>query len=141
MDRDFERFRGGPNEPLQSRIYVTLSPRRNLVLNRNAYEQLGRPAAVRLYYSRDRDAIGIEPTSPRLGDAFPVVANGAAGWRVSAAPFCRHFNISVDTTVRFAAPAFQGSSLLLSLAETISVARPKRRRAKVEKALGTGAGR
>lgn len=128
MDRDFEIFRGGPNEALQSRLYVTLSPTRNIVLNRNAYERLGRPPAVRLYYSRTRDCIGIERATPNFNDVFPVVSNGPSGWRIGAAPFCRHFNISVDTTVKFVMPEFSGDSLLLNLAETISVARPKRRR-------------
>ena len=127
MDRDFERFRGGPNEALQDRLYVTLSPTRNIVLNRNAYERLGRPAAVRLYFSRTRDCIALEVASGNFNDAFPVVANGLSSWRISAAPFCRHFNISVDTTVKFVAPNLEGDTLTLNLAETISVARPKRR--------------
>ncbi len=128
MDRDFEKFIAGPNEALQSRVYVTLSPTRNIVLNRNAYERLGRPGAVRLYYSRTRDCIGVEPASPSFNDSFPVMANGPSGWRISSAPFCRHFNISPETTVKFIAPEFNGTSMLLNLAETISVARPKRRR-------------
>ena len=132
MDRDFERFRGGPNEPLQNRVYVSLTQTRNIMFNRNAYERLGRPPAVRLYYSRNRDTIGIERTSPNFNDAFPVVPNGPTGWRISAAPFCRHYNISPDSTLRFVAPQFQGNSLLLNLADTISVARPKRRRPKAK---------
>lgn len=130
MDRDFERFRGGPNEALQSRVYVTLSPTRNIVLNRNAYERFGRPGAVRFYYSRKRDCIGLERVSPHFNDAFPVVPNGPSGYRISAAPFCRNFNISVEATVKFVTPEFKGDSLLLKLGETISVARPKRRRKK-----------
>jgi len=63
---------------------------------------------VRLYYSRTRDCIGLEAASGNFNDTFPVVANGPSGWRISAAPFCRHFNISVDTTVKFVAPNLDG---------------------------------
>lgn len=130
FDRDFERFHGGPNEARQDRLYITLSPTRNIVINQKVYEQLGKPTSVRFYYSRRRDCIGIEPTSERFNDSFPLMKNGPVGWRISAAPFCRHFNISVETTVKFLNPEVKGRSLLLDLSETISVARPKRRRAK-----------
>jgi hypothetical protein len=128
MERDFERFRGEPNEDRATRLYITLSPTSNIILNRKAYEMLGRPATVHLYYSRERDAIGIEVTSPRFNNAFPVMPNGPTGYRISAAPFCRHFNISVETTSKFIQPEFKGNTLTLKLGETISVARPKRRR-------------
>lgn len=130
MDRDFERFLGGPTEALQNRIYVTLSKTRHILLNRNAYEKFGCPAAVRLYYSRQRDCIGVERSSVNFNEAFPVVKNGPVGYRISAAPFCRHFNISPDVTLKFIAPEFHGDTLLLKLGETVSVARGKRRRQK-----------
>lgn len=133
MDRDFEIFRGGPTQPLQDRLYVTLSPTRNIILNANAYKRLGSPAAVRLYYSRRRDTIGIELAGPDVNDAFPVVPNGR-GWRISAAPFCRHFGITVDTTVKFISPQFTGDSLLLDLTATIAIARKRRTKAELEKA-------
>ena len=130
MDQDFERFQGGPTEALRNRVYVTLSPTRNIVLNRRAYELLGKPPAVRLYYSRQRNAIGLEASSPRFNESFPVVPNGPSGYRISAAPFCRHYNISPDETLKFIAPEINGQSMMLKLRETISVARPKRKRPK-----------
>ena len=128
MEKDFERFQAGPNEALRNRVYVTLSPTRNIVLNRRAYELLGRPQAVRLYYSRERRAIGLEVSSPRFNEAFPVMPNGPSGYRISAAPFCRHFNITPDTTLKFVDPEIVGQTMLLKLHQTISVARPKRTR-------------
>ena len=128
MDKDFERFQGGPNEALRNRVYVTLSPTRNIVLNRRAYELLGRPQAVRLYYSRERAAIGLEVVSPRFNEAFPVVQNGPSGYRISAAPFCRHFNIAPEETLKFITPELNGLTMTLKLSETVSVARPKRSR-------------
>ncbi len=49
-------------------------------------------------------------------------------WRINAAPFCHHFNITPDATLKFVDPAIDGQSMMLKLRETISVARPKRRR-------------
>ena len=125
MERDFERFRGGPNEAASKRVHITISPAKLILLNRNAYEMIGKPEAVYLYFSRERDSIGIEPTSPRFNQAFPVIPSGH-GWRINAAPFCRHFNIHVDTTLKFLDPAITRNSVLLKLSETVSVARRKR---------------
>src|SRR5215831_3946716 len=103
MDRDFEIFRGGANEALSTRLHVTISPAKLILLNRNVYNQMGKPAAVRLAFSRTRDIIAVEPASIRFEDSFPVIVNGA-GWRISAAPFCRHFGIEIDTTTKFIHP-------------------------------------
>jgi len=127
MDRDFERFKGGPNEAASKRIHVTISPQKLILLNRNIYNLLGRPAAVYLSYSRTRDVIAIEPTSPRLPESFPVIQN-IMNWRINAAPFCRHFGIQIDTQLKFVAPEIIHGILHLKLNETISVGGRKRRR-------------
>ncbi len=127
LDRDFERFLGGAGEPASKRVHVTISPQNLILLNRNAFEMFGRPEAVRLSYSRQRDTIAIEPTSPRLNDAFPVIANNH-NWRINAAPFCRHFGIKIDAQTKFLAPVIKRDAMLLKLSETISVARQKRRK-------------
>ena len=127
MERDFEVFRAGPNEARSKRLHVTILKYGIIRMNRNVYYQIGRPAAVRLGYSRERDAIFIEPVSPRFNEAFPVIQDRMA-WRINAAPFCRHFNITPDTTLKFVDPEIVGQTMLLKLHHTISVARPKRRR-------------
>jgi hypothetical protein len=120
MDRQFERFRGGPNEAASKRVHVTISPAHLILLNRNIYHQLGKPAAVYLNYSRKLDIIAIEPASPRLPDSFPVIAN-VCNWRINSAPFCRHFGIKIDTQLKFIRPEIVGNALHLKLRETVSV--------------------
>ena len=127
MDRDFEPFRAGPNEARSLRLHVTISRQRILRINRNVFEKLGRPESVRLSYSRERDAIGIEAASPRLNDAFPLIPE-PAGHRINAAPFCRHFGIDVDTTLKFILPEIEGNALYLKLGEKVSVGGRKRRK-------------
>ena len=135
MDRDFERFRGGPNEAVSKRLHVTISPAKLILLNRNVYHLLGKPAAVYLDFSRTRDIIAIEPASPRLSESFPVLPTGHS-WRINAAPFCRHFGIDIDTTLKFIRPDIDGNALYLKLAETVSVG--GRKRQKRAKAHPTG---
>ncbi len=120
MDREFERFQGGASEAASKRIHVTISPAHLILLNRNIYNHLGKPAAVYLNYSRTRDIIAIEPASPRLPATFPVLQSGH-GWRINAAPFCRHFGINIDTQLKFIHPNIEGTALLLKLSETVSV--------------------
>ena len=110
-------------------MHVTISPAKLILLNRNAYNLLGKPAAVWLNFSRARDVIAIEPTSPRLPDSFPVIQN-PHNWRINAAPFCRHFGISIDTTLKFLRPDFERNAMLLKLGETVSVGGRKRKNLK-----------
>lgn len=127
MDRDFERFCGGPNEAIGNRLHVTISPQKLILLNRNMYNQLGQPEAVYLNYSRTRDIIAVEPASPRLPATFPVIKN-IMNYRINAAPFCRHFGIDIDTQMKFVSPQIIDNILYLKLNEVVSVGGRKRRR-------------
>ena len=129
LDREFERFHGGPNEPASKRVHITISPAKLILLNRNAYEMMGKPAAVYLNFSRQRDIIAIEPASERVHDSFPVIQN-TSNWRINAAPFCRNFNIDIDTQLKFIRPELEGDALMLKLRETVSVGGRKRRKKK-----------
>lgn len=127
LDREFERFQGGANEAASKRVHVTISPQNLILLNRNAYTLFGKPEAVRLSYSRQRDIIAIEPSSPRMNDAFPVIANNH-NWRINAAPFCRHFGIKIDTQTKFLTPEITRDAMLLKLNEVVSVGGRRRRK-------------
>ena len=129
LDREFERFHGGPNEPASKRVHITISPAKLILLNRNAYELMGKPAAVYLNFSRKRDIIALEPASERVHDSFPVIQN-TSNWRINAAPFCRNFNIDIDTQLKFIRPEMEGDALILKLGETVSVGGRKRRKKK-----------
>lgn len=120
MDRDFERFRGGATPPASKRIHVTMSPAGLILINRNMYNAFGKPAAVYLNYSRERDIIAIEHASPRSVESFPVIANNS-NWRINAAPFCRNFGIRIDAQLKFINPDIIGNALYLKFGETIIV--------------------
>ena len=129
QDRDLEKFTGGPNKPAQFRMRVSLNRHGVLSFNKNAYAELGKPAAVYLYFSPTRDLIAVEPVqSINLPAAFPVLEKNFSGYRINAAPFCRHFGIKLDGAIRFIDPEVHNGKLELKLAETISVAQPRRPR-------------
>jgi hypothetical protein len=122
MDRDFEKFLAGPTPPANKRLNVTLNRQNVLILSNNVYQKLGKPEAVCLYYSRARDTIGMVPVSPRMNEALPLKAHAKSGFRINASPFCRHFGIRVDSTIRFVDPEIQGVKMLLKLSHTVGVA-------------------
>ena len=124
LERDYEKFRGGANKPTSERVHVTLSPRGVIAINKKCFAMLGKPPAVYLYYSREKDNIAIEPvSSPLLADAFPVQQKKDTGWIIRASPFCRNFRIRVDSTTKFIDPEVRDGKLILKLSETVSVKR------------------
>jgi len=120
LERDFEKFTGGPVKATRDRMHVTLSPLSVIYLNQNTYRLLGNPAAAALYYSREKDTIAIEPASPRIDENFPLKPM-QNGWRILAGPFVGNFGIRTDRTLRFVHPDIDNGILLLSLRDTVNV--------------------
>jgi hypothetical protein len=128
IDRKFEKFLGGPTLPSQERIYASIANSSRIAFNNNCYRMLGKPPAVYLQFSRSDDTIAIEPVhSHRMPSAFPVKQQGH-GWRINAAPFCRHFGIRIDTTERFISPEIRDGLLQLKLNETVTVRQHRRKK-------------
>jgi hypothetical protein len=128
INSEWEKFQGGPTQATQTRLHATIAPSFKIHLNANLHRQLGKPAAVHLLFNRQRDQIGLEPTSPRLPEAFPVKEHNNV-YYISAAPFCRHFGIKIDATHKFIRPEVSSDGkLILNLSETVLVTRKKRRR-------------
>jgi len=130
IDRDFEKFLGGPTQSTHDRLHITINRENVIGLNDNCYRLLGRPVAANLYFSRKRDIIAIEPlASDRFNTAFPVKKKNSVGWRINAAPFCKHYNIRLDSTERFLNPEISDDGRLhLKLAETITVRQIRRKK-------------
>ena len=129
MDRKFEKFQGGPTQSPLDRIYISISKANVIAFNNNCYRMLGKPPAVYLYFSRADDTIAIEPVhSHRMPAAFPVKEKQKAGWCIHASPFCKHFDIRVDTTERFISPELRDGGLQLKLSETVTVRQQQRKK-------------
>ena len=126
LDREWEKFRGGPTAANAERIRVTLNREGLIYMNAKAYAAFGRPKAVAIYYNREQDAIALEPAYPRFEENFQVV-NRQNGWIVHASPFCVHNRLRIDGTERFIRPEItQEGHMILNLRETVSVMRINR---------------
>lgn len=129
LERDFEKFEGGPVLSSRDRMHVTLSELGVIYMNQNAHRLFGSPQAVSFYYSRERDTIAIEPANPRFEKNFPV-KQCQNGWRILAGPMVGNFNIRTDHTIRFANPEIDESGIMrLSFRDTVNVT-PRRNKKK-----------
>lgn len=128
MDRAYERFVGGPTPSRHDSLRVTIDRQHVITFNANTHRQMGKPEAVVLYFNREIDTIVLQPSSARLNDAFPIRAKGPSESRVNAAPFCRHFGINIDGSLRFIDPAITENGLELNLSRVVSVAKRRKRK-------------
>ena len=132
MDSSYETFLGGSTKPAQDRINVTINWQNVIALNANCYRLMGKPEAVKLAFSRDLQSIAVTPCSPRLGEAFAVLPKNSSGRRINAAPFCRHFRIHIDSTLRFLEPYLDPEGTLhLDLRKVVSVAKVRQKRGRI----------
>ena len=121
LDRKWEKFQGGPARSAADQVRVTINRKGLIYLNTKAYEALGRPKAVVLFYNREDDQIAIQPAYERFVEHFLIVKK-QMGWAVHASTFCRHFRIRIPNTERFLRPDLTNEGqLILNLRETVTV--------------------
>lgn len=133
IDRQCEKFMGGPTVPYKERVHITLDTGGRIFLNQKAHKMMGKPLAVYLYYNRSKDMIILEKTDALTsGNAFVFKDGGYSARILWAGPFCKHFKIRVQGTVKFLDPTTDAlGNLYLKLSETINVSagkRPRRRK-------------
>lgn len=128
LDRQCEKFLGGPTVAFGERVHVTLDSSGTIYLNAKAHKMMGRPQAVYLYFNRQKDTIILEPTQAGgSAAAFTLIDAKNSARRVYANPFCKHFGIKVDGTQRFVEPeADAAGRLFLSLSATVTVSHRRR---------------
>lgn len=99
---------------------MTISFKGLIYFNRSAYDAMGRPAFVTLYYSSKEDTIAIEPAVAETHESFPVKKK-QMGFTIHASTFCRHFRINIPGTKSFVRPTVSAGVLLLNLSATTTV--------------------
>jgi hypothetical protein len=128
IDREWDKFTGGPFVAFGERMYVTLDGRGRLLLNRKAFETIGKPQRVLLYFNRNKDTIGVRPAHDRLAEAFPVRRNSVS-FVVYCGTFLRHYGIRLDSTEKFNRPDLNKYGMLeLNLGHTTTVSGKRRKR-------------
>ncbi len=130
IDRQCEKFMGGPTLSYKERVHVTIDRKGRIFLNAKAHKMMGRPFGVYLYYNRAKDMIILEKTDAITStNAFVFKDTQHSSRTLWAGPFCKHFNIRVPGTVKFLTPSTDAiGNLYLKLSETINVSGPKRLR-------------
>lgn len=102
MKERWTEFEGSPNKMHSRDAHVTLNHRGVLRLNKQAYEALNSPAAVKLLFDEYEMVIGLKAEDIRRVNAFPVKQKDQFHNRIiHAQPFCKHFKIRVERTVLF----------------------------------------
>ncbi|CAN5393374.1 hypothetical protein BH10ACI3_BH10ACI3_17490 [soil metagenome] len=125
MVRNWVIFEGRPNRRDRDRARVTLNRKGIFLLNKAAFEELKRPEAVRLMFNPANQTIGLAATRLDRENAFPVKTKDKYSNRiVLAGPFCKHFGITVETTVLFnGITTDRDGVLILELSETTVIGR------------------
>jgi hypothetical protein len=128
IDREWDKFTGGPFVAFKERMYVTLDGRGRLLLNRKAYQAIGKPQRVLLYFNRNKDKIGVRPAHDRLAEAFPVRQNSVS-FVVYCGTFLRHYGIKLRTIERFTHADLNNYGMLeLNLGRTTTVSGRRRKK-------------
>ena len=123
LDRECEKYMGGPSVPYSERVHATIDQRGKIFLNGKLHKMMGSPGGVYLYYNRPKDMIILEPTqSVTSSNAFVLKETTYGNSRVLYAnPFCKHFRIRPEGTQRFINPETDAAGrLYLKLTETVS---------------------
>ena len=100
--KNWKEFKGKPNRMRLDEPRVTLNKKGIFLLNKAAFEALGEPSVVKLFFDQRSNAVGIAKTEPIYENAFPVKPKDKYSNRViCASPACRDFGVRVDRTIAF----------------------------------------
>jgi hypothetical protein len=99
-----------------------------ITLNRKAHNLLNGAESALLVFDEKNSIIGLMASNRRNAEAFPIRQKNSCSWVINAAPFCRHFRISVERTERFDDPDLDNEGVLrLDLKRTHNVSLRTRR--------------
>ena len=102
---DFTQFKRTSGRRVQNpNPTLTVGSDGKFQLNVAAWERLGSPKAVQLFFAEDSDFIGIRPATEGNPDAYSVVNADKPGYKktVSATAFCTHYKIDTEQTSQYA---------------------------------------
>lgn len=125
MIENFIEFMGRPNRTSTDLPRVTLNKKGILLLNKVAFRALDEPAAVKLFFDGNNQVIGIKAADIRHSNSFAVRQKDKWHNRiVCASPFCKHFQIHVETTILFNDVDIDSKGLMkLDLRKSITIGR------------------
>ena len=120
-----QEFQGSPNRVERDVPRVTLNDRGVMRLNKLAWEALGSPSAVKLFFDENELVIALKPDDLRRRNAFPLTPKDRGRNRIiHTRPFCKHHKIRIERTVLFHDVEIDNEgTMLLWLDKTTAVGR------------------
>jgi hypothetical protein len=83
-------------------LYVTLSPRGAIVMNRVTWEKTGSPLAYDIFFDDANQRIGLKPSTPNSRGAYPAPERGKfGGRRILAYPVIVECRLVIRQTLQF----------------------------------------
>jgi len=126
MTRDWQVYEDGPFYSPKGSIRVTLNAVGEVMINRQAFEAMGRPEALVPMFDEKNGVIGLQPTARHMPNGFPVRPGSYSGnRRLNIRRFCLRHEIRVEYTVRFRTPEIENGILVLDLRKLVRATRAK----------------
>ena len=128
----WDEFKDTAARRMPERLYATINPRGDFVVNLKTYIRMNEPEAVVLLYDRDTWTIGVRPSRLTVPNAILVHTRHARYNRVfRSRKFLAKHGIKIETTMQFPTAEIDADGvLILNLKEMVAAAHmPRKRRA------------
>lgn len=108
-------------------IRVSLNARGHFTLNQKAFDGLGGPDAVVLFFDRDNRLIGLKPSSAGVEHSYELKHQTAShSYLLRAKSFCNYYGIKVGDPIVFNDVQIDDGMIVLSLDNVTEVVRRAR---------------
>lgn len=87
--------------PADTRVYVTLNRKGEIIMNGTAYRRAGEPAAFLVMYNKPNSLIALKPTALAMRDAYPVRKQGRRCHVIRVLRLLNDHNIKLPDTIEF----------------------------------------
>lgn len=113
MERNWEEGKKGPRRGYRVGHYGTVTPKGVFFINRFTSEALREPEAVKLFFYRLNQTIGIRHAHPREENAFVTKTALRGAKRIRAGHAVNQFGVYTTETIRFLNPEIDEKGVLL----------------------------
>ena len=102
MKRDWKEIPRDGRRAQWAGIYVTMNKHGMIVMNRATHERLNEAAAFHLLYDPANNAIGLNPTTKGMRNAYPVAKSGRhGGKKIAAYRLLMECSLTIKDTLEF----------------------------------------
>ena len=117
----WDEFKETAARRIPERLYATLSPKGEFVVNLNTFIQMKEPEAIVLLYDRETRTIGVRPSRIHIPNAILVHTRHARYNRVfRSRKFLAKHNIPIKQTIQFPTAEIDTDGvLILNLKESV----------------------